>query len=337
MPSWHLYCPRCGFRGGEGEYYPFCPRCGGPLELRGEPLPGRRRVLGEGSTPLVLRRLGGLRVAFKLEYLNPTGSFKDRGVSASLQLASSLGYECAVVDSSGNTALSTAAYAAALGLRARLHVPATAAPGKLDLARALGAEVVVHQDRAEAAAAARREARECFYVAHQYSPVFLWGMESLGLELAEFDGWDFYVPVSSGSLLLGLWRGLRRAGARGRIIAVQAAEAASLRGRARLLAEVGGPTSRLADALVLRDPPRLDEIAGVVRESGGGLVVVGDDAIREALRGLLRLGFIVEPSSAAAWAAFTTISRAGGARDSVIVLTGSGLKYAGRLAEAAKA
>lgn len=290
-------------------------------------------VLGEGDTPTLERTFKGVKVAFKLEYLNPTGSFKDRGASTSLRLARMLGYKCVVVDSSGNTAVAVAAYARALGLRVRVHVPSTAGPGKLALVRALGADVVVWNTRDEAARAAIKESGECFYVAHTFNPVFSLGITPLAWELSDYDGWDFIVPVSSGSLLLGLWEGMKRAGLRGRLIAVQAAEAASLKGRVKLMAEVGGDTSKLADALVVKKPPRLDEIASAVNNSGGGLVVVGDEAIKSALKELLQMGFIVEPSSAVAWAAFTALNEAGDASDSVVILTGSGLKYAERIRE----
>jgi len=329
LGGWRLRCTRCGFRGGEGEYYPWCPRCGGPLEVEGDP-PRAVRVLGEGSTPLV--DVDGFRV--KLEYLNPTGSFKDRGVSYSLQVARGLGFECAVVDSSGNTGVSVAAFSGRLGLRARVFVPRGAGEGKKALIRLLGAELVEAADREEAGRLARREASRCFHVAHQTSPFFLEGMSGLGVELADVaEGSDIIVPVSSGSLLLGVRRGLERAGVRGyRLIAVQSVEAASLRGRVRLLAEVGGGSGRLLDALVVRRPARLDEIADAVNSTGGGLVVVGDDAVRPALRRLLSTGFIVEPSSAAVYAAYEALRERGLLRgDPVLVLTGSGLKYAGSL------
>jgi threonine synthase len=336
VTSWRFYCSKCGFRGDNGVYYPFCPRCGSPLRVEGEdPVDPSISVLGEGDTPAVEKTFKSVKVAFKLEYLNPTGSFKDRGASTSLRLARLLGYDCVVVDSSGNTAVAVAAYARALGLKARVHVPSTAGPGKLALVRALGADVVVWDSREEAAKAALRDSGKCFYVAHTFNPVFSLGITPLAWELSDYDGWDFIVPVSSGSLLLGLWEGMKRAGLRGRLIAVQAAEAASLRGRVRLLAEVGGKASRLADALVVKNPPRLEEIASAVNESGGGLVVVGDEAIRTALKELLRMGFIVEPSSAVAWAAFTALNEAGDASDSVVILTGSGLKYAEKIRELA--
>ncbi|MEB2835811.1 MAG: pyridoxal-phosphate dependent enzyme [Desulfurococcales archaeon] len=326
MEAPRLYCPACGYELPPGSYRHRCPRCGRPLEILGSfEWP---RLLGEGETPVVEYTRGGSRVAFKLEYLNPTGSFKDRGAAASLYHARLLGYECVVEDSSGNAGLAVAAYAARLGLRARIHTYRGAGRGKKALIRSLGAVLVEWPTRADAARAAEAEAGECYYVAHSWSPIFIEGVSTIAGELGAYRDWDFIVPASSGTLLLGLWRGALRRGWRPRLIVVQAAEAASLLGRVRLLARAGGPTSRLADALVLRDPPRLDEMARAVRESGGGLVVVGDEAIREALRDLLSMGFIVEPTSAAAWAAFKALQGEGYARDSVVVLTGSGLKYA---------
>lgn len=323
--DWRLYCSRCGFRGPPSAYYPWCPRCGGPLEVEGK-APRVTSVLGEGGTPLV--EADGFRA--KLEYLNPTGSFKDRGVSYSLQVARLLGFECSVVDSSGNTGVSVAAYSGRLGLRARVYVPRSAGEGKKRLIRLLGAELVEAGDREEASRLAREEASRCFHVAHQTNPFFLEGMKSLGRELADVvEGSDVIVPVSSGSLILGIHRGLREAEVEGyRLIAVQNVEAASLRGRVGLLAEVGGSQGRLMDALVVRRPARLDEIAEAVNSTGGGLVVVGDDAVRHALKRLLASGFIVEPSSASVYAAMQELERRGLLRgEPLLVLTGSGLKY----------
>jgi threonine synthase len=199
--------------------------------------------------------------------------------------------------------------------------------------RAVGANVVVVESRVEASRVAESYAGECFHVAHLTSPVFIEGVKSLGYEIAEYSRRaTVIVPVSSGSLLVGLYRGSLEAGVKPRIIAVQASGSPSIEGLVDLLAYVGGPNSRLADALVVRNPPRLEEMARIVRESGGGVVKVGDEAIRVALRELLSMGFIVEPSSAVAWAAYRALEgRLGG--DVIVVLTGSGLKYYKELEE----
>ncbi|MCX8196348.1 MAG: pyridoxal-phosphate dependent enzyme [Acidilobaceae archaeon] len=321
--GWRLLCPSCGFAGEEESYYPFCPRCGGPLEVEGQ-LPPARRELGEGRTPLVAS--GG--VAFKLEYLNPSGSFKDRGVSYSLQIARSLGYKCVVTDSSGNAALSTAIYANRLGLEPIVVVPKGAHRAKLSLIGAAGARIVFSESREEARKKASLLSQKCFYLSHPTSPLFLEGMKSLGAELAEYSKKiTLIAPVSSGSLLLGAFRGFSQSGGSMRLVAVQAAERASLAGRVSRAISIGGESSRLADALVIESPPRLGEIARVVESSGGILVRVGDEAIKEALGELILMGFLVEPSSAVAWAAYKALREELRGEDVVVVLTGSGLKY----------
>jgi threonine synthase len=192
--------------------------------------------------------------------------------------------------------------------------------------RAVGANVVVVESRGEASRVAESYAGECFHVAHLTSPVFIEGVKSLGYEIAEYSRRaTVIVPASSGSLLAGLYRGSLEAGVKPRIIAVQASGSPSLEGLVDLLAYVGGPESKLADALVARNPPRLEEMARIVRESGGGVVKVGDEAIRVALRELLSMGFVVEPSSAVVWAAYRALE--GKIGEAIVILTGSGLKY----------
>ncbi len=322
-----LLCPRCGFS--SKEYHPFCPRCGSPLELEGE-LGAYRRVMGEGNTPIIEVEWGnGLSLYFKLEYLNPTGSFKDRGVAVSLLIARELGYDCVVEDSSGNTGISVAAYSARLGLKSKIVVPVGASESKKSLIKLLGADLIEEADRASAAVRAGLLMKDCFYVSHATSPIFIEGTSSVGSEIIESVGASIPIllPVSSGTLLLGVYRAFKRRGLEPRIIAVQASEYTSLRHRTRLLAEVGGRGSKLADALVYRDPPRLDEMAKAVE----GLVIVGDNAIKHALLDLYTMGFIVEPSSAVVWAAYKELNRRGIVDEAVLVLTGSGLKYVGEI------
>jgi len=319
---WRLTCPRCGFKGEEGRYYPFCPRCGGALELEGE-LPKYGRLLGEGNTPLVYRRTRLGVLGFKLEYLNPSGSFKDRGTSVSLQLARDLGYRCAVEDSSGNSGISTATYAAYLGLEATIAVPASAPQGKKEVLRSLGANVVELPTREEAAKFAEGLSSRCFYVSHSRSAVFLEGMKSAGQELPE-DVRSVIVPSASFSLLLGIWRGSR---GRVRLYAVQGSSNPSLAKYLKPLAVGRSLESRLADGLVLRDAPRAPEAAKAVSESGGGLVVVSDPEIAEATKELWRMGFMAEPTSATAYAAARLLREAGvDVEGAVLMLTGNGLK-----------
>ncbi len=319
--SYELACPRCGYR--SNKYTHKCPRCGTPLELLS--YDGFTDGLyGEGSTPLVRIKRDGSSLLLKLDYLNPTGSFKDRGVSYSIQAAVAEGYECVVEDSSGNTGLSTAAIASMSGLDPVVVVPRSAAPGKKALIKAAGARLIEAETRAKAAEIAEEMAERCFYVSHATSPIFIEGVSTLAKELKDIDpDIPIFIPVSSGTLLLGLWRGFDRLGVEARLIAVQASEAANLRGRVKLLAEAGGHSSKLADALVYKNPPRIDEMA----KAASGLVVIGDGALRDAWAELLGMGFLVEPSSASVYAAYKTLRAMGLVDDALLVLTGSGLKY----------
>ncbi|MCE4603288.1 MAG: pyridoxal-phosphate dependent enzyme [Desulfurococcales archaeon] len=320
-----LYCPSCGYRSRRYTYR--CPQCGSPLEARDPPSPAK--VLGEGDTPLVEDRYRGHRVYMKLEYLNPTGSFKDRGVAASLSWASRQGYRCVVEDSSGNTGISTAAYSSHLGMEPVIIVPRTASPGKKRLIKSLGARLVEEDTREDAARRAEELARECFYVAHAWSPLFILGTEILAWEIPRrLLGLPIFAPVSSGTLLLGLYRGARRAGVEARLYAVQSPMANSL---ARLVEPVAvlGSSQGMLDALVYRNPPRLSEMAEAV--SQGGVYIVGWEYASKAYNWLLHRGYIVEPSSAVVMAAYMHAVERGLVGDAILILTGSGLKYMGQV------
>ncbi len=325
---WRFYCPSCGVEYPEEKYLPFCEKCGGGLEVKGE-LPGRKKILGEGDAPTVTDRYRGFEVNFKLEYLNPSGSFKDRGCSYALYMAKEIGYKASVVDSSGNTGLSTALYSSRLGMESYVVVPKYASESKKSLIKKVGGNLIETETREGAYERAVELSSKYYYVAHQTNPFFLYGMMSIGVELSDLaEGRDIIIPVSSGSLLLGLYRGLLEADSKNfRIIGVQAVERAALKDYVKVFGVVGGETSKYADALLVKNPRRLGEIASVLNEVGGGVVLVGDEAILNASEELHRMGFIVEPSSSVVWAAFKFLIEKDVARDSILVLTGSGLKY----------
>ncbi len=325
---WRFVCRKCEKYLDVEKYYPFCPLCGGALEVEGR-LPKIRNVLGEGNTPVVHENYRGYEILFKLDYLNPSGSFKDRGCSCALYMAKVLGYKCSVVDSSGNTGLSSALYSSRLGIKSYVAVPVYASESKKKLIEKVGGELIEAPTREEAYEKAVYLSNKCYYVAHQTNPFFLHGMKTIGHELAKHvEGKDIILPVSSGSLLIGLYRGLMEAGAEDfRLIAVQAVETSSLNTRVKIYGSIGGDKSKYADALLVKNPKRLDEMVAVINGSGGGVVFVGDDAILEAVNELHRKGFIVEPSSSVVWAAFKHLISLGEARDSILILTGSGLKY----------
>lgn len=300
-------------------------------------------TLGEGWTPLVRF---AKNVYFKLESLNPTGSFKDRGstvlISSLLQaIRQAEGYVSE--DSSGNAGASIAAYAARAGLRAKIYVPENVSGPKLNQIKFYGAEVTkVSGSRSHVAEEAQKAERGKFYVGHIFHPLFRDGIRSLAYEIVEQFDWQIperiYVPVSAGTLLLGVIKGFEHLVDSNvieimpKIVACQTRQVSPLYHRLNNF-DYAAPKkiTSIADALVSVDPPLLDAMVENLKKIDGDAVIVEEDEIASAFRELSKKGFFVEPSSAVAYAAYAKQLRNGEMAKGeklVIVLTGSGLKTA---------
>lgn len=309
------------------------------------PLPGEvpGATLGGGGCAVVPDEIGGVRVHFVLDYVSPTGSYKDRGAALLATVASSLGVDEVFDDTSGNAGIALAAHAARAGLRARILVPEDAPEAKPRIAARFGATVTrVPGGRAAAAAAALDEAASgVFYASHAWSPFFLHGTKTLAYAIAESLRWSppgaIAVPCGNGGLVLGLdlgFREMRRHGLiskRPAIVAVQASACAPL--RAAFLLEVADPEpvpegTTVADGIRVGSPPRGAAALRAVRESGGSVEIVDETEIASAGDLLWGKGYAVEPTAAVAAALVAREGAALRARhgDLAVVLTGSGLK-----------
>jgi threonine synthase len=299
--------------------------------------------LGEGWTPLVAGEWGGAPVRYKLEFMMPTGSFKDRGMTVMVSYLKSHGIARVLEDSSGNAGASLSAYAAAAGLACRILVPETASYPKIAQIAACGADVVmVKGSRQDVAEAALRQSAEIFYASHNWQPFFVEGMKTLAYELWEQLGFrapdNLVVPLGYGSNVLGADRGFDELSRRGevgkgpRLFGVQAANcapyhAAFATGGERLVPTDISPT--VAEGIATAKPTRVAEVLRAVRVSGGAVLAVSEAEIVAALRDLARRGLYVEPTSATAAAGLTRLLAEGVIRpdeSTVLVLTGSGLK-----------
>jgi threonine synthase len=311
-------------------------------------------TLGEGWTPLVPARWGGAPVLMKLEFLMPSGSFKDRGMTVMVSYLKSRGVTEVLEDSSGNAGASLAAYCAAAGIRCRVLVPETASYPKIAQIAAYGAEVVrVRGTRQDVADAALAMSREIFYASHNWQPFFAEGTKTLAYELWEQLGFrapdNVVVPVGYGANVLGCARGfaelLRRgeAGRMPRLYGVQAANCAPYFAafRAGVDHYVPVPVSpTVAEGIASSKPTRMREVLEPVRASGGEIVAVTEEEIVRALAGLAGQGYYVEPTSAAAAAGLSQLVERGvvkGHESTVLVLTGSGLKASERIGELLRA
>ena len=296
--------------------------------------PEHRIHLGEGATPLLRApRLGealgvpGLRI--KAEGLNPTGSFKARGMAAAVSRAAELGATGLVAPSAGNAGGALAAYGAAAGLPVTVVMPRDVPVVNRDEAAVMGAEVILHDGLIdECGAVAREIAAEtgAFDVTTLKEPYRVEGKKTMGLELAEDLGWalpDVVVyPTGGGTGLVGMWKAFAELEALGfigperpRMVSVQAEGCAPIVRAFETGAETAtrweGASTRAGG---LRVPAAVGDklILAALRESGGTAVAVSEEALTEAqgLAGRL-MGAYVAPESGAALAAVRVLRERG--------------------------
>jgi len=353
-----LVCADC-----DRSYPADCPwrcSCGGPLEFATRPdppadparfdrdaglwafadlLPIEHRVsLGEGWTPLVAAPEWD--ATFKCESLFPTGSFKDRGATATVSRAAGLGVDRVVEDSSGNAGLAVATYAARAGIDAEIFVPADARPAKRRAIERTGATLRrIEGPRAAVtdACVAAVEEGDAHYASHAWDPAFFAGTSTVAFEVAAQREWTapdaFVTPLGHGTLFLGAFRGFAALAEAGwiddvpRLYGVQAAGVAPI--VEALGNDPGGERNDAADGIQIEAPARKSQILDAVAATGGDAVTVGCEATATEHDRLARAGFHVEPTCATATAGLDALRERGAIDDDedvVVALTGTGLK-----------
>ncbi|MBX5473666.1 MAG: threonine synthase [Thermoleophilia bacterium] len=280
-------------------------------------------TLGEGRTPLLraprLSARLGVEVWLKLEGLNPTGSFKDRGMALAVTRAVEQGAPGVVCASTGNTAASAAAYAARAGIAAAIVVPAGAVAGaKLAQVRAVGARVVEVEgsftDAYEASLALAE--REGYAVVNSVNEDRIEGQRTAALEIVEELGGlpdALLLPYGGGGNTKAYARGFLEAA--GRLPRLHPAEAERR-------------ADTFASAIRIVEPVHRAEVEDAVARSGGAVVSLSEERLERAWRALgAEEGVFCEPASAAGVAALERgVARAG--ERVVCVITGHGLKDA---------
>jgi threonine synthase len=302
--------------------------------------------IGEGRTPVVRRKVEDTDLLFKLDFLQPSGSFKDRGASVLISLAKSLEVSQVVEDSSGNAGAAISAYAAAAGIRCTVYVPAYTPEGKLIQMKLYGSEVVkVPGKRQNANEAVIEAAKEAYYASHLWNPFFPMGLQSAAFEIWEQLGGKLpsrvVVPIGGGGFLEGLYLGfvaLKQAGhvrEIPKLIGVQAEQCPPIH---RAFQE-GLPDYRemeveatVAEGIAVQKPPRGKAVLQALRDSGGHTVGVHDEEILSAEKILFSLGLFVEPTSASALAGWRKLPKEE-KEGALVMLTGNGLKETKKLSD----
>ena len=375
---WTLECSACDFTAPGSAIASVCPRCAQPLLVRYPALTPDRDglqgndmwryrdvlpvasgeqpvTLGEGGTPLLdaprlARDLGVRRLWVKDEALNPTASFKARGMSAAITRAVAHEVPGLVVPTAGNAGAAMAAYAAAAGIPARVYAPETTPPNILATIRALGATLVtVAGHIGDAGRAARAFAAESGYfdVSTLREPYRIEGKKTMGLELAEQLGWrlpDAVVyPTGGGTGLIGMWKTFAEmaewgwidaAARRPRMIVAQASGCAPIVRAFEAGADRAVPwDSPSTHASGLRVPGPLGDrlILRALYESGGDAASVSEDDIRRDTATLAHAtGVDAAPEGGCALAVTRLLVAAGRldpGSEVVVFNTGSGASY----------
>ncbi|MDQ3676758.1 MAG: threonine synthase [Actinomycetota bacterium] len=286
--------------------------------------------LGEGSTPLVhsphLSGLVDAEVWLKLEGLNPTGSFKDRGMTCAVSAALREGSTAVICASTGNTAASAAAYAARGGLTCAVIVPeGKIATGKLAQALMHGARVIALRGNFDEALTLVRALTDRHPIAlvNSVNDFRLEGQKTAAFELMdELDELDaLCIPVGNAGNITAYWKGFGELGITPRLFGFQAEGAAPF--------VHGAPVAKpetIASAIRIGNPARWEGAMDAMTASRGTMLAVSDEEILGAYRMLAaREGVFCEPASAASVAGLLRYG-AGGARRVACVLTGHGLK-----------
>ncbi len=302
----------------------------------------RPSSLGEGCTPLVQKRWGELSPYFKLEWFNPTCSFKDRGAAVMMSFLRQIGVDAVLEDSSGNGGAAIAAAGAAAGMRVKVLAPSYTPAPKVAQIRAFGAEVqLVPGPREESEYEAVRQSESIFYASHNWHPFFLQGTKTLAYELWEDLGFvapdNVVIPAGAGSNVLGCHIGFKELLAAGQIAKLprifvaqplncSPIDASFIAGVDTLVERAVKPT--IAEGTAIKRPVRLREILQALRETNGRTVALTEEQIAVAVRRLAATGLYAEPTSATAAAAIEVLAERGHLRageTTVCTLTGTGL------------
>jgi len=377
----HLECAACG-KQFDADPSPGVCKCGAPLLVRYDlerarqswnrawipngpstmwryqpVLPVRKSEsiisLGEGFTPLVRvrrlhRRLGCENLWIKDEGVNPTGSFKARGLGCAVSMAVDLGVKRLAISSTGNAAAAAAAYAAAAGCEAHVFLPCDVAEAHYLECRAFGARVTLVEGSVtdcDQVVAARKDAEGWYDLSTFQEPYRIEGKKTLGYELAEQFHWDppdaILWPTGGGVGLIGIWKAFGELEAMGWITAKRpkmiAVQAAGCQPIVRAFEQGKQRSVRWEDAHTVAAGLRVPRSRGdflileALRASGGTAIAVEDEELLDAAATLAgEEGIFAAPEGAACVAALGKLINKGFLRPEervVICNTGSGLKY----------
>lgn len=295
----------------------------------------------EGFTPLLKMKLRGAEIHFKLDYMFPTGSFKDRGSTVMISKIKEIGIKGVIEDSSGNAGASIASYCANAGIECTIYIPEKTSIMKSRQIELYNAKLVkINGSREDTAEAALEASKNVYYASHVFNPFFLHGTKTIAYEIAEQLDWKspdaVIMPVGNGSLFLGAYIGFRDLLNCGitvkmpKLIAVQAENCSPIytelkRSQCRGVEKDKKET--IAEGIAIRKPVRSKQIIDAIKESKGDCFTVTEREIIDAFKAMSGKGLFIEYTSAVAVAGIDKYMNSIVKRETIVtVITGNGLK-----------
>lgn len=302
-------------------------------------------TLGEGMTPIIaLDDAADSKHYVKLDYLCPTGSYKDRGASVLITHLKSLGVNEVVEDSSGNAGAAIAAYCARAGIHCTIYCPESTSESKLKQIAAYGAAIeLVTGNRMATTEAVKLAAANTCYASHNWHPAFLEGTKTIAYEIVDqFHGLapsHVLCPVGFGSIYLGLYIGFREMYDEGiienvpRLLGVQPETCCPIyrayNDKTDTISRMPQTGQTLAEGITSELPIRCKMIIDAIHDTNGAFTFVNDSEIKYGKKTLAQKGVYVEPTSAVVIMGYEKFKEEGiiGKNDTTVsILTGSGLK-----------
>ena len=300
-------------------------------------------TLLEGNTPLIRsssvsqKVLAGVNLYFKYEGVNPTGSFKDRGMTVAVSMAKEKGSKAIICASTGNTSASAAAYAAKSGMKSYVLIPeGKIALGKLSQAMAHGARVIQIEGNFDEALQIVREISETepITLVNSLNPFRIEWQKTAAFEIVDFLGFAptyHCLPVGNAGNITAYWKGYKEYWEKGRVDTLPKMLGFQAEGAAPIVrGKVVEKPETIATAIRIGNPASWKQEEAARDESGGLIDMVSDEEILQAYQMLASLeGIFCEPASAASLAGVIKLNQKGFfKRDDVAVLTitGHGLK-----------
>lgn len=372
-----LVCSSCGKEYSPDEKFFRCPSCSSyfnlnlsglefdPSDLNSRsgsgiwryksviPVKNEKNIVSfrEEKTPLADYSSESGDLLIKLDYLFTSGSYKDRGAAVLVSKVKELMVDYVVEDSSGNAGASVAAYCARGGINCSIYVPASNSEAKLSQIKSYGADLVaVEGSRAETSRQILKAAEKHYYASHIWNPYFYHGTKTFAYEVCEQLGWEapdtVVLPVGHGTLFIGSYIGFSELHDLGiinkipKFIAVQAENCSPVYRKWKGI-EDADASDTLAEGIAITVPVRMNDIVSIVKKTGGNIITVSENEIKDTLFKLIGKGFYTEPTSAAAIAGAEKYMKSQkdplltgeGQRNEkiVTVLTGSGLKASSKI------